>query len=262
MFGPQSASVLSPTFFISGQVFDKETGRDTEKRRETTTVYSVGFTPIRNQPLSIAFVLPITFASGVSAPSTPGSANRGFEDTVLSARYRVNAPAVASALGFEESYVMGVGGLELPTGTIDHPFAKGAFGEIVAGIVSVEKRPVAAIAYGYYHHRGVHDGVRDSGNTFAGGGIAYTPIDDDARGKLFSVQLGISEERTFASEEHGVVVADSGASGVFMHPGIVFSTNPSLQFFGLVSLPLTQHWNSPVDRQRFRLGTGVIWILK
>ena len=76
------------------------------------------------------------------------------------------------------------------------------------------------------------------------------------------MQLGITYERTFASEEHGEALADSGASGIFVHPGIVFSTNPTLQFFGLVSLPLTQQWNSLVDRQRFRLGTGVIWILK
>ena len=55
--------------------------------------------------------------------------------------------------------------------------------------------------------------------------------------------------------------ADSGASGVFMHPGIVFSMSPSLQFFGLVSLPLTQKYHSVVDRQRFRIGTGIIWIL-
>jgi len=159
-------------------------------------------------------------------------------------------------------YVMGVGGLEMPTGNIDHPFAKGAFGEIAAGLFSVEKRPIAVIAYIYYHHKGVYDGLRDSGNMFAGGGIAYTPIDDEARGKLFSLQLGVSEERTFASEVNGLPLADSGASGVFMHPGIVFSVRQTVQFFGLVSLPLTQQYNSIVDRQRFRLGTGVIWILK
>jgi hypothetical protein len=262
MFGPQSSAVLSPSIFLSAQVFDKEEGKDDEKRRETTTVYSVGFTPLKRQPLSIAFVLPVTFASGVADPSTPGAAIRGFEDTVLSARYRVDAPKFASALGLDQSYVMGVGGVELPTGTIDHPFGKGAAGEIMAGLFSVEKRPIAAIAYVYYHHRGVRNGLRDSGNTFAGGGIAYTPFDDDARGKLFSLQLGMSYERTFASEQDGVALADSGASGIFLHPGIVFSTNPSLQFFGLVSLPLTQEWNSVVDRQRFRLGTGIIWILK
>src|ERR1700687_191514 len=78
MFGPQSAAVLSPTIFVAAQVFDKEEGKDAEKRRETTTVYSVGFTPLKKQPLSIAFVLPITFTSGVGDPSTPGSASRGF----------------------------------------------------------------------------------------------------------------------------------------------------------------------------------------
>jgi hypothetical protein len=262
MFGPQSSAVLSPGVFLSAQVFDKETGRDDQKRRETTTVYSVGFKPLKKQPLSIAFVLPMTFASGVAAPSTPGSVNRGFEDTVLTARYRVDAPNIAASLGLDSSYVMGVGGIEMPTGTIDHRFGKGAFGEIAAGLFSVEKRPIAAIAYVYYHHRGVYDGLRDSGNTFAGGGIAYTPIDDEANGKLFSLQLGFSAERTFASEENGVTLADSGASGVFVHPGMVFSISPSLQFFGLVSLPLTQQYNSVVDRQRFRLGTGIIWILK
>jgi hypothetical protein len=57
-------------------------------------------------------------------------------------------------------------------------------------------------------------------------------------------------------------VADSGATGVFMHPGIVFDISESLQAFGLVSIPLTQQYNSIVDRQRFRIGTGIIWILK
>jgi hypothetical protein len=262
MFGPQSAAVLSPTIFVSTQVFDKEEGDDKEKRRETTTVYSVGFTPLTKQPLSIAFVLPVTFAGGVADPSTPGSATRGFEDTLLTARYRLDAKGVASSLGLDQSYVMGVGGLEIPTGTIDHPFGKGAFGEIAAGLFSVEKRPIAAIAYVYYHHRGIYNGLRDSGNMFAGGGVAYTPIDDDAKGKLFSLQLGLSYEQTFPSEQNGVPVADSGASGIFMHPGIVFSVSPAVQFFGLVSLPLTQQWNSIVDQQRFRIGTGIIWILR
>ena len=262
MFGPQSSAVLSPGIFLSALVFDKETGKDNQERRETTTVYSVGFKPMKTQPLSMAFVLPVTFAGGAPDPNEPGAATRGFEDMLVSARYRVEAPAVARALGVQESYVMGVGGVELPTGTFDHPFGKGAFGEIAAGLFSLEKRPFATITYVYYHHRGVYNGVRDSGNTFAGGGVAYTPIDDEERGKLFSLQLGVSYERTFQSEENGVAVADSGSSGVFIHPGVVFDITPTVQMFGLVSLPLTQQFNSIVDRQRFRLGTGIIWILK
>jgi hypothetical protein len=262
MFGPQSSAVLSPGIFLSAQVFDKEEGKDNEKRRETTTVYSVGVTPLKDKPLSIALVVPMTFASGAPDPSTPGSASRGFEDALLSARYRMDTHGLTSALGVDQSYVMAVGGVEVPTGTIDHPFGKGAFGAIAAGLFSVEKRPIALIGYVYYHHRGVYNGLRDSGNMFAGGGVAYTPIDDDSRGKLFSLQLGASAERTFASEQNGITVPQSGASGVFLHPGVVFSTTPSVQFFALISLPLAQQWNSVVDRQRFRLGCGVIWILR
>lgn len=262
MFGPQSSAVLSPGIFLSALVFDKETGKDDQQRRETTTVYSVGFKPVKTRPLSMAFVLPVTFAGGAPDPGSPGAATRGFEDMLVSARYRVEAPGVAKALGVEESYVMGVGGVELPTGTFDHPFGKGAFGEIAAGLFSVEKRPIAMIGYVYYHHRGVHDGVRDSGNTFAGGGVAYTPIDDEERGKLFSLQLGVSYERTFQSEENGMALADSGSSGAFIHPGVVFDITSNVQMFALVSLPLTQQYNSIVDRQRFRLGTGIIWILR
>ena len=104
--------------------------------------------------------------------------------------------------------------------------------------------------------------MRDSGNTFAGGGIAYTPIDDEEQGKLLSFQLGISYERTFQAEENGAVVADSGASGAFIHPGLVFDISPTVQVFTLVSLPLAQQYNSIIDRQRFRFGTGIIWMLK
>src|SRR5215831_11213612 len=257
MFGPQSSAVLSPGIFLSALVFDKETGEGNQQRRETTTVYSVGFKPLKKQPLSMAFILPVTFAAGA-----PGAANKGLEDSVITGRYRIDAGRFASSLGLDQSYVMGVGGVEMPTGTFDHPFGQGAFGEIAAGLFSVEKRPLAAIAYVYYHHRGIYNGTRDSGNTFAGGGIAYTPIDNEERGKLFSLQLGISHEVTFQSEENGVPVADSGSSGVFIHPGIVFEFTPSVQFFALVSLPLTQQFNSITDRQRFRVGTGIIWILK
>ncbi len=262
MFGPQSSAVLSPGIFLSALVFDKETGRGDQERRETTTVYSVGFKPVPRQPLSMAFVIPVTFAGGAPDPNQPQANSRGFEDMLISARYRIETPAAARAFGMDESYVMGVGGVELPTGTFDHPFGKGAFGEIAAGLWSLEKRPFATIAYLYYHHRGVYEGVRDSGNMFTGAGLAFTPVDDEEHGKLFSLQLGASYERTFQSEENGAPVLDSGSTGVFLHPGIVFDVSPTVQCFGLISLPLSQSYNSIVDRQRFRFGAGVIWILK
>src|SRR5262249_54908439 len=62
IFGPQSSAVLSPGTFLSAQVFDRETGRDDDKGRETTAVFSVGFRPSKH-PLSIAVVVPFTFSS-------------------------------------------------------------------------------------------------------------------------------------------------------------------------------------------------------
>ena len=259
IFGPQSSAVLSPTTFFSAQLFDKEGGHDKEEHRETTTVYSFGFKPMDKQPLSFAVVVPITFASGMQG-GTGEPAHHGFEDALLTARYRVDAGSFASSIGFNEGYVMGVGGVELPTGTLDHSFGKSAYGQIAAGLISLEKRPIAVLGYVYYHHRGEYDGLRESGNVFTGGGIAYTPIDSAT--KLFSVQLGISNEHTFAEQLNGVPLVDTGGRGVFLHPAVVFQFTSSVQFFSLISLPVTQRWNSTSDEQRFRLGAGVIWILK
>jgi hypothetical protein len=257
MFGPQSSAVLSPGMFISAQVFDRENGMNVTKHRETTTVFSAGVRPFKTNPLSLAVVAPVTRESFTGVPATTR-----FEDPLISARYRVNADGVAKALGVQESYVMGVGGVEVPLGNKDHPAGHGPIGEMAAGLFSVEKRPIAGIAYAYYHHAGQYaNGTRQSGNMFTGTGVAYTPIDDDARGHLFSLQLGLSYERTFPVEELGRAVPDSGSHGVFLHPGIVFSTNPRLQFFALVSLPMTQAYNSINDRQLFRLGAGTIIIL-
>jgi hypothetical protein len=243
--------------FISAQIFDRENGLNDQRHRETTTVFSAGLRPFKMNPLSLAFVAPITRESFTGEPSTTR-----FEDPLISARYRLNANGVAKALGVQESYVMGVGGIEVPLGNKDHAAGHGPIGEIAAGLFSVEKRPIAAIAYAYYHHTGQYDnGTRQSGNMFTGTGIAYTPIDNDAEGHLFSLQLGLSYERTFPVEELGHPLPDSGSHGVFLHPGIVFSTNPRLQFFTLVSLPVSQAYNSINDRQLFRVGAGTILIL-
>jgi hypothetical protein len=243
--------------FLSAQVFDRENGLNGIKHRETTAVFSGGFRPVKTSPLSLALVAPITWESFSGLPTTAR-----FEDPLISARYRLNADGVARALGVQESYVMGVGGVEVPLGNKDHPSGHGPIGEIAAALFSVEKRPVAGIAYAYYHHTGQYDnGTRQSGNMFTGTGVAYTPIDDDAKGHLFSMQLGLSYERTFPVEELGKPLSDSGSHGVFLHPGLVFSTNPRLQFFTIVSLPITQTYNSINDRQQFRVGAGTIIML-
>ena len=255
IFGPQSSAVLSASRFASGQVFTREVGSEEDAVRQTTAVFSAG-REVR-QRLSVALVLPVTFAG------QPGGAGMrtGFEDALVSLRYRAEPSGFTEAAGLDESYFMVVGGIELPTGTLDHRFGRGAPGAIGAALIGVEKRPFSAIGYGYYHHTGAYRGARESGNVFTGAGAAWTPIDDTRTGRLFSVQVGLSHERTFAQETEGANLLDSGGSGVFVHQGLVWGLNARVQVFGLLSLPVTQEWRAPQDRQRFRLGAGAILVL-
>ena len=156
---------------------------------------------------------------------------------------------------------MGVGGVELPTGTMDHPFGHGTPGSVAAFMFSVEKRPVAAIAYTYIHRTGSYEGNRSSNNLFAGGGLAFTPIDDEEHGKLLSFQLGASYEETSREEESGVPVVLSGGRGTFVHPALVFDIGTHVQILNVVSVPVSQDWRNANDRQRFRLGIGAIFRL-
>ena len=167
IFGPQSSAVLSAGRFASAQVFTRETGPDGGRRRQTTTVFSAGMQPFK-RPLSVAVVVPVSFI-GVRRLPAEGRASKTFSSAPDTAWNPSDSRAL---LGLDESYFMGVGGVEVPTGTIDHEFGKGAVGAIAAGLMSVERRPFSVIGYGYYHHTGDYNGMRESGNVFIGTGGA------------------------------------------------------------------------------------------
>ncbi len=255
LFGPQSSAALTAPQFLSIQVFDTERGKGTDKTHSTTTVFSGGVKPFR-VPVSLSFVVPF------SVETIPGGGRRrGLEDSLVAARYRVETERLSHALGVDESYVMGVAGVELPTGSMDHPAGHGSAGAIAAGMLSVEKHPLALIAYTYIHRPGAYHGDRASGNVFAGGGVAWTPIDDEDHGKLFSLQLGASHETTSREHAVGASVDLTGGRGTFVHPTVVFDIGTHVQIFNLLSLPVSQDWRDPNDRQRFRFGSGAIFKL-
>ncbi|PYR74971.1 MAG: hypothetical protein DMF87_21540 [Acidobacteria bacterium] len=255
IFGPQSSAALTWPDFLSVQVFDVQRGKGDEKTHTTTTVFSGGVTPFR-APVSLAFVVPL------SIETEPGGASkRGVEDALLAGRYQRDTNRLSEALHLESSFVMAVAGLELPTGNMDHPFGHGRPGSIAAGLISLERRPIAMIAYTYLHKSGEYQGNRASGNVFAGGGVAWTPIDNEAEGKLFSLQLGGSYERTTREHEAGEPIELSGGRGTFLHPTVVFDIGTHVQMFTIFSLPVAQSWRDPNDRQRFRFGSGAIFKL-
>lgn len=255
LFGPQSSAALTWPDFLSVQVFDTQRGTGDQKTHTTTTVLSGGVTPFR-APVSIAFVVPISFETEIG-----GGARRGLEDALLSARYQRDTPRLSEAMHLEQSFVMGVAGLELPSGNMDHPFGHGRPGSIAAGLISLERRPIAMIAYGYLHRAVDYQGDRANGNIFTGAGVAWTPVDDEDNGKLFSLQLGASYETTTREREGGLPVERTGGRGTFVHPTVVFDIGTHVQMFNIVSLPVAQSWRDPNDRQRFRFGSGAIFKL-
>jgi hypothetical protein len=252
LFGPQSALALSGEKYFTAQVFTRQTGPRDERVQETTTVLSLGVTPGR-RPISLSVVIPFSvIVSGASGRQF------GIENAIVAARYRFDLPGIANALGTEESYLMALGGIELPTGTIDHDFGEGAPAVVAAGTFSVERRPFSAIGYGFVHRYAERDLLRESGNRFLGAGFAWTPLDDEPRGRLFSLQLGISHETTFREHFDGVPRDRTGGWALVAHPTVVVAVSPHVLLYGLTSLPITDSWHDPADRERMRIGAGAM----
>lgn len=250
IFGPQSALVLSSDAYVTAQIFTRQTGPTNDRTQETTTVLSAGGTPFKNRQLSFSVIFPF------SRLSTVGIGRTGLENVVLGARYRLDLPQLTAAMSGRESFAMVVGGVELPSGTLDHDFGEGAFASIVAGLMSVEKGQFSAIGYTYYRHPGTHEGAREGSNVFAGGGVAWTPIDADNR--LFSLQLGVSHETTFDERLNGVHLSETGWSGMFAHPTVLYGLSQRVLFSGQTTFPIHQTYGDVTNREHFRIGAGVI----
>jgi hypothetical protein len=182
----------------------------------------------------------------------------GLENAIVAGRYRVDLPAVNRLIGSQESYVLGVGGIEIPTGTIDYGFFEGAPAAVAGLSIGLERRPVSVIAYAFMNRYAERNHVRDSGHAFAGAGVAWTPLDDEPNGRLFSLQLGLSLDAAAREISNGVRLDDTGGRAVMVHPSVVWSSSPGVLWFVSTALPLTERWRDPADREHFRVGAGAI----
>jgi hypothetical protein len=257
IFGPQSAAVLSPGSYVTAQVFSRRSGLPSERVQETTTVLSAGFSPAADGRLSFSLVVPFSF---VTQQGTSG-VTRGWEDLIVGARYRVDLGGLRQRIGARESYVLGIGGVEVPSGTMDHGFMEGSAGAIAAGLMSVEVGQFSVVGYAYFHREGEVEGLRAGGSRFFGGSGAWTPIDNMETGRVLSFQLGVSHETGTRDRLDGLALEGTGGSALLVHPTVTVGINKQVLLFGLVSIPTTQRWRSPEDEQRFRVGVGTILTL-
>ena len=251
IFGPQSAMVLTSDAYLTAQTFTRQTGPEGKRTQETTTVLSAGFSPFK-KPVSVALIVPFSFLS------TGGATQTGMEDAILGVRYRADLPGVTRAIAGRESFAMAVGGVELPTGTIDHKFGKDSLASIAAGLMSIEKGQFSLIGYGFYRRQASYRENREGANFFLGAGVAWTPIDDT---KLFSIQLGLSRETHFRGHVAGITETNSGGHGVYAHPTVLYGLSQNLMMFGQTTIPISQQFRDDADRERFRAGAGIILVL-
>jgi hypothetical protein len=189
IFGPQSSLLYSLDMFVSAQVFSRQTGTSGQKTQETTGVLSGGVTPVKSLPVTVTAIVPYSIINQLDA----GSSGSGFEDIILGARYRYDLSSLIEKWGREGNFLLGVAGVEIPSGVIDHKAWDGPLDSFGGALGSLEKGSWSGIAYTYYRHNSPDTTGSKKGNSiFVGGGLAFTPGEDLTTGKLISYQLGWS----------------------------------------------------------------------
>jgi hypothetical protein len=254
LFGPQSSATLSPDGFLTFQVFTRELGPSGERTRETTGVVSAGVRVTKRLPITVSVTAPYSWIRQAGASST------GAEDVLLGVRYRHDLKGLQDRWDREGNFVTGMGAIELNNGTIDHARWRGPAEAMGAVLGSVERGPWSIMGYAVARANVRDDSGSKDGNTvFTGTGLAYTPNEDFATGRLVSYQAGLSWEHYARDRSADGVVGPSGGNEVFVHPAIAYSPGHNLLVFGIVSLPVWQEFRDPASRTRYRVGTGVIY---
>ena len=256
IFGPQSSLLYSLDTFVSAQVFSRQTGTSGQKTQETTGVISGGVNPIKGLPVTVTAIVPYSIINQLDT----GSSRSGFEDIILGARYRYDLSTLIDRWNRDGNFLLGVAGVEIPSGVIDHKAWDGPLDYLGGALGSLEKGAWSGIAYTYYRHNSPDKtGSKKGDNIFVGGGLAFTPGEDFTSGKLISYQLGCSYEVYLRDRVGGTDDPNTGGRELLVHPTLVYSPGHGLMFFGLVSLPVWRDFRDPVAQDRFRVGTGVIY---
>jgi hypothetical protein len=256
IFGPQSSLMFSSDGFASLQAFSARLGRAPDRTQESTLVLSGGVSPFRSVPVSLSLLVPVTLV----APLDGGERRLGAEDAVLGARYRLDLTGLQRRFDRSGNFVLGMAGIEVPTGTLHDGFLRGSFGWMGAALASLERGPWSAISYVFYHRHLPHHGETHGSNLFAGTGVAFSPWDDPATGRLLSVQLGASYELATPDRLDGRDVPGTGGWSVLAHPTAVVSPGGHVLLFALASIPLVQRYDAPAAEPRWRVGAGVIYL--
>jgi hypothetical protein len=258
IFGPQSSLVFSEPGYLSSQLFSRNVGAPGDKVQETTGVLSGAYSPFTGIPLSFNVIQPFSYIRNIDARTS----QTGLEDTIVGARYRYDLKGLQQRFDREGNFLIATGGLELPTGSIDHDAFDGPIDAVVGVLGSVERGALSVIGYGFFRYNSSRDGSKDGDNFILGTGTAWTPLDDAANGRLFSIQLGLSYENYARDREAGVRLDETGGWGLLVHPTVVWGPSEHWLLFALVSIPVTQSYRDSAQEEHWRVGFGVTYLFE
>ena len=255
IFGPHSSSLFGAPLFVSAQLFTVRSGVAPKPNQESTGIVSFGWSP-RNFPLSFAAVVPVSYA-------TEGGGRAAVEDALLGVRYRYDLTGLQQRTGADGNFVTVVGGVEFPTGNAEHPAFRGPLDTVAAALLALERPPFSGIAYAYQRFNGHDsDGARAGNLTFAGLGLAYTPWDEPATERLFSLQLGAVWERTGAAVVPLNAPAGlAGGTAIMLQPTLVAGIGGHVLLFLTAGAPLAQQFADGEQTKLWRAGLGAVWLL-
>jgi hypothetical protein len=254
IFGPQSGLMLSSNAYVSTQIFSRRLG--TPRGQDFTGVVAGGISPFHGIPLSFSGLLPVSYSPAHSHGPTEADTHFGLEDAVLGLRYRFDLTALQESFGREGNFVLGMAGLDLPTGTLDHPAFKGPLDYLGAGLGSLESGAFSGLGYAFLRHNGIDGSRSKEGNVLLiGTGVAWTPIDNEDN--LLSLQLGGSYERYFRHIDLGVEMSGTGGEAFLLHPTVIWSPWHHGLVFAMVSVPL-KDGRPASESEAFRAGLGLI----
>jgi hypothetical protein len=254
LFGPQSSSVLSPDGFLTFQIFTRELGPPGDRTRETTGVVSAGTRLSKTRPITLSVTAPYSWIREAGGP------RHGAEDVLVGLRYRHDLKTLQDRWNREGNFVSAMGAVELNNGTIDHDKWSGPPEAMGALLGSVERGAWSLMGYAVARANVEDESGSKSGNpVFVGSGIAYTPNEDFATGRLVSYQAGVSWEHYAKDRSARQLVAASGGNEIFVHPAVAYSPGHNLLFFGILSWPVWQGVNDIATKTAYRVGSGVIY---
>lgn len=261
--GPHASFLYGAPNYLSLQTFQVSQGSGDEASSQTVSALSLGVTPIRDLPLSVAIVQPFSLVDSLEKHAAHDHSHKelGVEDSIVALGWRFSLPSAGPGPSGHGNFAAVMVGADLPTGNVDHEAGEGPADMLLSGIISLEFGALSTVAYAHHQLNGFdRRGSKLGDESFAGAGVGWTFL-EGGRGTHLAAQLGVGWERTGARVIDSVDVPDSGGWALLAQPTVVWGPNDRWRVFASFGAPIAQDFAKATDESGWRAGLGVVWML-